>query len=366
MSVTTVGIVGAGQLGRMMALAGTPLGLSFVFLDTNTNAPAAHLGECVEGRFDDTDALQKLADKVDVITFDLENVPAEALKTVAAHTPVLPSADALNTAQDRLFEKTLFTELGIPTPQFVAASSLDQLHEATQQAGFPCVVKARRLGYDGRGQRFLHTPEDVDAAWESLNSDALIVEEFIQFDFEVSIVIARSPSGKTVHYPLALNTHHDGILHVSEAPFYDDGLSALAVDYAQRLLNHFDYAGILTLEFFVRDGELLINEIAPRVHNSGHWTIEGAHTSQFENHLRAILDWPLGDTTPRGHSTMVNFLGRMPNAIDCLNVPHMHYHSYDKSNRPSRKVGHGNIVADTREQCNASLKQFNALYTPEL
>lgn len=366
MKTTTVGIVGAGQLGRMLALAGTPLGLKFAFLDTNEDAPAAHLGELVLGRFDDLDALEQLAAKVDVVSFDVENVPAAVLKKIAEHTPVLPSADALHVAQDRLFEKSLFTELNIPTPRFIPASSLEELHQAAEGCGFPCVVKARTMGYDGRGQRFLHTPTDVDTAWESLNSEALIVEEFVNFEYEVSLVVARSVSGKTAHYPLARNAHKNGILHISEAPYSHDQLSASAVDYAHRLLNHFDYAGILTLEFFVRDGELLVNEIAPRVHNSGHWTIEGAHTSQFENHLRAILDWPLGDTSARGHSTMVNFLGRMPSSSDCFSVPGMHFHSYGKSNRPSRKVGHGNIVADTREQCDHALKQFNKLYEPQL
>ncbi|MFK8031531.1 MAG: 5-(carboxyamino)imidazole ribonucleotide synthase [Gammaproteobacteria bacterium] len=366
MKHTTVGIVGAGQLGRMLALAGTPLGLKFVFLDTNRDAPAAHLGEFIEGQFDDRDALEKLSAKVDVVTFDVENVPASALQPIAEHTPVWPSAHALHTAQDRMNEKTLFTELAIPTPKYIAASSLAELHDAANQCGFPCVVKARRLGYDGRGQRFLHSVDDVENAWKSLNSDALIIEEFVKFDFEVSLVIARNRDGDTAHYPLARNAHKNGILHISEAPYFDDNLSQQAIDYAHRLLENLNYVGVLTIEFFVRDGKLLANEIAPRVHNSGHWTIEGAYTSQFENHLRAILNWPLGNTNPRGHSTMVNFLGSMPEATACLKLPEMHFHSYGKSNRPSRKVGHGTIVAESREECNAALKQFETLYEPDL
>ncbi len=366
MTVKTVGIVGAGQLGRMLALAGTPLGLKFVFLDTSDDAPGAHLGELIRGDFDDIDALTQLARKVDVLTFDVENVPASALRAIGEHTAVWPSADALDTAQDRLHEKTLFTELGIPTPKYVIADTLDELHAAASECGFPCVVKARRMGYDGRGQRFLHTPEDVDLAWNSLNSTSLIVEEFVNFECEVSLVVARNRSGEIVHYPLALNTHSNGILHVSEAPYYDAERARLAEDYANRLLTHFDYTGILTIEFFVTADGLLANEIAPRVHNSGHWTIEGAHTSQFENHIRAIVDLPLGDTSPRGQSTMINFLGKMPERAACLSIPGMHYHSYDKSSRPSRKVGHGTIVADTREACNESLAAFNRIYKPDL
>jgi len=350
----------------MMALAGTPLGLEFVFLDPNDDAPGAHLGELVKGPFDNLDALQELANKVDVVTFDVENVPASALRKIAQHTPVWPSADALNTAQDRLNEKSLFTQLGIPTPKYIAASSLQELHSAASQCGFPCVVKARRLGYDGRGQRFLHSPEDIEDAWDSLNSDSLIVEEFVNFDCEVSLVVARNQNGDVARYPLALNTHKNGILHICEAPYYDDKLSQLAKEHADKLLNHFNYAGVLTIEFFVAHGQLLVNEIAPRVHNSGHWSIEGAHTSQFENHLRAILNWPLGDTSPRGHSTMVNFLGGMPAVETCFSVQGMHYHCYGKSNRPSRKVGHGTIVAESREQCDIVLEHFNSLYQPEL
>lgn len=366
MKTTTVGIVGAGQLGRMLALAGTPLGLKFVFLDANRNAPGAHLGKLVTGAFDDLEALEALAGRVDVITFDVENVPASALRVIDKHTPVWPSADALHTTQDRLNEKTLFNALDIPTPKFVAASSLDELRAAAGECGFPCVVKARRLGYDGRGQRFLHEPADIEDAWNSLNTTSLIVEEFVKFEREVSLIVARNRKGDIVHYPLALNEHKNGILHVSEAPYHDAARASLAISYAERLLRHFDYSGILTIEFFATAEGLLANELAPRVHNSGHWTIEGAQTSQFENHLRAILDLPLGDTSPRGHSTMVNFLGSLPDLADCLAIPGMHYHSYGKANRPSRKVGHGTVVADTREQCDAAIARFNALYAPEL
>lgn len=365
-SSVTVGIVGAGQLGRMMALAGTPLGINFVFLDANADAPAARLGEMVIGRFDDLAALEALASRVDVVTFDVENVPAKVLKKIGEHTPVWPSADALDTAQDRLSEKTLFTELGIPTPSFVAASTEQELMDAAIDCGFPCVVKTRRMGYDGRGQRFLHSVDDVSTAWNSLNSDALIVESFVHFDREVSIIVARNRHGDVVHYPLASNSHRNGILHVSEAPWHDERDTALAQNYAAKLLSHFDYCGVLTIELFSTKDGLLVNEIAPRVHNSGHWTIEGAETSQFENHLRAILNWQLGSTAPRGHSAMINFLGRMPDANTCYAVPGMHFHSYGKSNRPSRKVGHGTINATTPEAVSEAVSQFETLYTPDL
>src|SRR5690606_38267438 len=307
-----IGVIGAGQLGRMLALAGYPLGLRFVFLDQSADAPGAQVGRIVRGAFDDPAALRELAEHVDVVTFDVENVPVEAVQPIAALKPFLPPVEALGASQDRLYEKTLFRELGVPTPPFQPVDSLDDLQAAVRGIGLPGVLKTRRMGYDGRGQCFLRSPQDVTPAWEKLGATPLIYEGFVDFSREVSIIAVRSTTGETRFYPLCANTHESGILRYSTAPYRHASLQKQAEAYARRLLQRFDYAGVLTIEFFVRRGTLIANEMAPRVHTSGHWTIEGAETSQFENHVRAILGLPLGDTRPLGHSAMVNFIGELP------------------------------------------------------
>ncbi len=295
-----IGIIGAGQLGRMLALAGYPLGLRFAFVDQSKDSPGGQVGEIVTGAFDDTEALSRLADIADVITFDVENVPVEAVRDIAARKPFLPPVAALDAAQDRLNEKTLFGALGIPTPRFEVVDDRAGLDRAAGELGLPAVLKTRRLGYDGRGQAFLRRREDLDGAWERFGGRPLILESYVPFEREVSVIGVRSVGGEQRCYPLSENVHEDGILRYSRAPYADPALQATAEDYVGRLMAHLDYAGVLTVEFFVEDGRLLANEMAPRVHNSGHWTIEGATTSQFENHLRAILDLPLGETTVLG------------------------------------------------------------------
>jgi 5-(carboxyamino)imidazole ribonucleotide synthase len=248
-------------------------------------------------------------------------------------------------SQDRLLEKQLFTQLRIPTPPFRAVDSLDDLRAAVKQLGLPCVLKTRRLGYDGKGQRYLRKPADIEPAWGALGSAPLILEGFIDFEREVSIVGVRGTTGEMRAYPIVANTHRDGILRVTLAPHRNPVLQKAAEVLLKRVLRHFDYAGVLTLEFFVRKGKLVANEMAPRVHNSGHWTIEGAATSQFENHLRAILGLPLGDTTPVGHCAMVNFIGNLPARDAILALPGVHWHDYGKEPRPGRKIGHCTVVA---------------------
>ena len=338
-----IGIIGAGQLGRMLALAGYPLGLRFVFLDQSTDAPGAQVGRIIPGAFDDAVQLAALAREVDIITFDVENVPVDAVRAIAATRPFLPPVDALGASQDRLHEKTLFRELKIPTPPFAAVDSLQDLQAAADHIGIPGVVKTRRLGYDGRGQFYVRQPADIAAAWDALGSVPLIYEGFVDFSREVSVIGVRSTRGETRCYPLSANTHSAGILRYSIAPYNNVGLHKQAQTYLKRILRHFDYAGILTIEFFVKGGRLIANEMAPRVHNSGHWTIEGARTSQFENHVRAILGLPLGSTEPVGHSAMLNFIGTIPELADILRVPDLHFHSYDKAPRPNRKLGHCTI-----------------------
>jgi 5-(carboxyamino)imidazole ribonucleotide synthase len=358
-----IGIIGAGQLGRMLALSGYPLGLRFVFLDQSEDAPGAQVGRIIQGAFDDKTQLEKLAREVDIITFDVENVPVNAVANIAAQKPFLPPVGALGASQDRLTEKTLFRELRIPTPEFMAVDGIADLHHAVEEIGLPGVLKTRRLGYDGRGQFYLRKREDIDVAWATLGTVPLIYEAFVPFDREISIIGARSTEGETKFYPISANTHASGILRHSIAPFVNAKLQKQAETYLKRVLKHLDYAGILTIEFFVKRGQLIANEMAPRVHNSGHWTIEGAATSQFENHIRAILGLPLGDTHALGHSAMINFIGTIPAPAEVLHIAGLHYHSYGKEPRPNRKLGHCTINLPTRTARDNALKKVLKLRT---
>jgi 5-(carboxyamino)imidazole ribonucleotide synthase len=353
-----VGIIGAGQLGRMLALAGYPLGLKFRFLDRSLDTPGAQVAPILVGSFDDTEKLIELTHHVDLITFDWENVPAEALAAVTARTQVWPPPAALATSQDRLLEKQLFHSLKIPTPAFAAVDSQADLVRAADEIGMPGVLKSRRGGYDGKGQFVVRRAQDIERAWAELQGPALIYEAFVNFSREVSIIGARSTRGELRVYPLCANVHRDGILSYTVAPFTQRALQKLGETYLRRVLKHFDYAGILTIEFFVASGKLLANEMAPRVHNSGHWTIEGAVTSQFENHLRAILGWPLGSTAPIGHSAMINFIGSLPERTPWLNEPNLSFHDYGKEPRPNRKLGHATLNAPTASRRDAQLRRL--------
>ena len=335
-----VGIVGGGQLARMLALAGYPLGLRFQVLDPAADACAGQVATLVHGDYDDEDRLNLLAEWADAVTFDFENVPAAAARVLEQRVTVYPPARALNVGQDRLYEKTLFWELGIPTPVFATVDSLEELRDAALRVGLPAVLKTRRLGYDGKGQRVLRAPEDIEPAWRELGGVPLILEGFVPFEREVSVLAVRGRDGETLFYPLVENHHRDGILRLSRAPYRGRILEHLGWNFARRLLDRLDYVGLLAIEFFVHEGRLIANEMAPRVHNSGHWTIEGAETSQFENHLRAILGLPLGSTAAVGSSAMLNCIGAMPAREAVLAVPGAHYHAYGKAPRPGRKVGH--------------------------
>ncbi|MDD4913548.1 MAG: 5-(carboxyamino)imidazole ribonucleotide synthase [Methylococcales bacterium] len=340
-----IGILGGGQLARMLALAGYPLGLKFIILDPDANAGAAGLGEHLLGAYDDPILLAELADKADVVTYEFENVPANVAAFLSSHTTVYPPANALAVAQDRLLEKNFFRELNIRTAPYAAIDSLADLQQAMPDIGYPAILKSRRMGYDGKGQVVLESADDLPAAWQTMNGAAAIVEGFIAFRREVSIIAARRPSGGIVFYPVSENRHRGGILRVAERRC-DDPAQAGAEAYARDLLEKLDYVGVIALELFDVDGELLANEFAPRVHNSGHWSIEGAETSQFENHLRAILDLPLGSTDGRGFAGMVNYIGGLPDDRAVLNLPGSHLHLYDKSPRQGRKVAHATIRHD--------------------
>ena len=358
----TAGILGGGQLARMMALAGAPLGLRFLVMDTVADACAGQFAPMIVGDWRDEDALAEFASRVDVATFDFENVPAESAQWLSERVPVFPSPRALAVAQDRLAEKTLFQQLGIPVPPFAAVDSREGLEAALEAIGTPCILKTRRLGYDGKGQFRLKSRADGDAAWDALGGQArtvgLILEGFVAFEREVSVVAVRGRDGEFRAWPLTQNWHVEGVLSASLAPApVSAALADAAVSHARALADALDYVGVFALELFCRDGVLLANELAPRVHNSGHWTIEGSETSQFQNHLRAVLGLPLGDTRMVGEACMLNWIGAMPDANAVLAEPGGHWHDYGKAPRPGRKVGHATLRADTPEELAETLRR---------
>ncbi|HXH87125.1 MAG TPA: 5-(carboxyamino)imidazole ribonucleotide synthase [Gaiellaceae bacterium] len=321
-----VGVIGGGQLGRMLALAGVPLGLSFRFLDPSPDAPAAEVGELLVGAYDDPALLDRLAEGAAVVTYEFENVPVGAARRVGA----IPDARALEATQDRLVEKQLFRRLGIPTAPIDA-----------EVTAFPALLKTRRLGYDGKGQELVQTRPEVDPEH--------VLEGLVSFDRELSLLSVRGAGGETAFYPLVENVHSEGILRRSCAPAVA-APQARAEEYATLLLDELDYVGVLALELFDVGGELVANELAPRVHNTGHWTIEGAATSQFENHLRAILGLPLGSTAVPRDVAMLNLIGTAPDVSAVLGVPGAHLHLYGKEPRPGRKLGHVTFIDPTAER----------------
>lgn len=361
-SLTRVGVLGGGQLARMLALAGAPLGAKFLMLDTDAGACGGQVAALMQADYRDLDALGRFAGEIDLATFDFENVPAESADWLAARIPVFPSPRALAVAQDRMAEKSLFRELQIATPAFAAVDSLPGLRAAVEAIGLPAILKTRRLGYDGKGQYRLRQPADIEPAWAALAHGeaeaSLILEAFVPFERELSVVAARSRSGEFRSYPLTRNWHHEGILSLSLAPAQvAPELAQRALACARRVAEALDYVGVFALELFEVGGALLANEMAPRVHNSGHWTIEGAVCSQFENHLRAVMGLPLGDTSTRGVSVMLNWIGELPAREAALSVPGLHWHDYGKSGRPGRKVGHATVRADSPGQLATALER---------
>jgi 5-(carboxyamino)imidazole ribonucleotide synthase len=321
-ALTTVGCIGGGQLGRMLALAGVPLGLSFRFLDPAPDACAAEVGELVVAAYEDPDGLERLASGAAVVTFEFENVPVAAAERVGA----VPGARSLEEGQDRVREKELFRSLGIPTPRFGTLAD----------AGVPALVKTRRLGYDGKGQRLVDDPD-------AMLDDGEVAEELVSFERELSIVGVRTASGETCFWPVGENVHREGILRVTRAPAAD-APQAEAEAICAAVMEALGHVGVLAVELFDVGGSLLANEFAPRVHNTAHWTIDGAETSQFENHLRAILGLPLGGTAARAPCVMANLVGAVPSLEELLALPGAHVHLYDKEPRPGRKVGHVTLV----------------------
>jgi len=352
-----IGIIGAGQLGQMLGFAARDLDTECRFLDPSISPPAAVCGEVIQRPFDDPEALAELAESCDVITFEFENVPVEALQKIAGRVPIYPPAEALRHAQDRLDEKRLFQELGIPLPGYQAIDRREDVDSAANSLGLPLVVKTRRLGYDGKGQFVVRTPQDIVLAWRALGGQPLIAEQWVPFDYEVSSIGARNVDGDVRIYALSHNVHEEGILRTSRSPVDAPELADKAARYVRQLLEHLDYVGVLALELFVKGNELLANEFAPRVHNSGHWTIEGAATSQFENHLRAIMNLPLGSTEGRGHAGMINLIGEIPDAARALGTGTLH--EYGKDPRPGRKLGHITVLGETAAERDVMIEKIN-------
>lgn len=355
-----IGIIGGGQLGRMLALSGTPLGMQFVFLDPAPDACAAALGEHIRADYADDDHLRQLAEEVDLVTFEFESVPAETVAFLSGFVPVYPSAAALGITRDRLQEKDLFARLDIPVATYANIESQQDLDEALPRIGYPALLKTRTLGYDGKGQKLIHQADDATDAFEQLGARPCILEQFIRFSGEVSLITVRSREGEVRCYPLVHNTHRDGILRLSVVS-EDHPLQSLAEDYASRVLSALDYTGVLTFEFFEHEGGLIANEVAPRVHNSGHWSIEGAECSQFENHLRAVTGLPLGETSPVGCSAMINFIGSVPEPARVTALPWTHLHHYNKAFKAGRKVGHATLRCPDRETLERHLPAIRSL-----
>lgn len=355
-----IGIIGAGQLGQMLAQAGISLGMRFSFVDPSQNACAATLGKHFCSAYDDKRVLAELAKEVDLVTFEFENVPPESIDFLSQIVPVYPSVDSLKIARDRWKEKKLFKLLDIPTPLFANIESQNDLEQAILSIGFPAVLKTRTLGYDGKGQKILKSPNDILNAFLDLGSVPCILEQFIDFDGEVSLIAVRNQQHQVKFYPLSLNHHQHGILQLAVASDQHP-LQSLAENYVKRLLEKLDYIGVLAFEFFETKGGLMANEIAPRVHNSGHWTIEGNVTSQFENHLRAIANLPLGSTKKRGYSAMINFIGSIPPISQLLAIENCHLHDYGKAFKVGRKVGHVTLNASTMDELKSLISDVQSL-----
>lgn len=363
-----IGILGGGQLGRMLALAGYPLGFEFKIFDGTPDAPAGQVAPQLCEDINDTPALLWFSRHLDAITYEWENVPVASARFLEQRVPLFPPPRALEIAQDRLKEKSFFLELGVPTPPFEAVETREELNFAVKQLGLPAVLKTRRFGYDGKGQHVLRTPRDVEKAWEKLGGVPLILEGFVPFDREVSLLAVRGRDGQKLFYPLVENHHRDGILRLSlaPAPHWTAALQSDAELFASRIIDRLEYVGVMALELFQVGDRLIANEIAPRVHNSGHWTIEGAATSQFENHLRAVAGLPLGPTTVSQACAMVNLIGALPPLCEVLKIAGAAAHYYGKEARPGRKLGHITLTGSSLEELREPLARAQALPGAEM
>lgn len=361
MNIKRVGVIGSGQLGRMMALAGTPLNVEFVFYDSAYPSPSSRLGETINPN--DKGSLERFIDSVDVVTYESENTDVSLVEYISTLKPVYPGADSLRKSQHRLTEKQAFRSLGIETAPFCAVRSYQEALDAASQLGYPFILKTTTEGYDGKGQALVKSSSDLSEAWEQLGDKELIAEGFVKFTRELSIIAVRDANGNTKSYPLAENEHRDGILRVSRVPAQNVSLEKQkqAERYATEMLDHLGHVGVLTIELFDTENGLVANEMAPRVHNSGHWSIEGAYCSQFENHVRAICDLPLGSTeTCHSFSAMINVIGRHGNSNQVLETPNQFLHYYSKSERAHRKIGHINTIASSIAELEESISSLQS------
>jgi 5-(carboxyamino)imidazole ribonucleotide synthase len=345
-----VGILGGGQLGLMLARAARDLGVEPLVLDPKPDAVAAQVARHLAVDWDDDAALDSLAE-CDVVTYEFENVPTSTVEKLAARVPVHPSPTALAISGDREREKNLFRELGIETARFVVVNSRADLDRAVAEIKLPAILKTRRFGYDGKGQAVLRSEADVEEAWVRLGKQELILEGFVPFEREVSVFAARASDGSMCYWPITENEHVDGILHISRAPAVDVSpvLFESAAKALESIMTKLDYVGVLVVEFFQLGETLIANEMACRVHNSAHWTIEGSATSQFENHLRAVAGLPLGKTDVSGYASMINLVGQIPELDALADDPDIHVHVYGKPAAPGRKLGHVTVTADSRD-----------------
>jgi 5-(carboxyamino)imidazole ribonucleotide synthase len=358
----TVGILGAGQLAQMLCIAARSMRLSTLCLAKNEDDCAGLVSDLLVDAHNDASIWHTFCARVELITLETENIPLDMAEFIQEKKPLLPNLNTLAISQDRGHEKATFRLLEIPAADYRLIDSQRDLSLAISELGLPAVLKTRRFGYDGKGQYVLRSQEDADTAWQALQDQPLILEAFIPFETEVSLVGARSIHGETVFYPLVENTHHQGILHQTIAPYWNDALTESAQNTMLSLMNHLDYHGVMAIEFFVKDGKLIANEMAPRVHNTGHWTIEGASVSQFEQHLRAITGLPLKPVHLKGTSVMINCIGNLPDKQAVAKIPHTFFHTYGKSIAPLRKVGHITVVHPNRTEALKLAEQIKELW----
>ncbi|MBO9447164.1 5-(carboxyamino)imidazole ribonucleotide synthase [Ruegeria sp. R14_0] len=344
-----IGILGGGQLGRMLSVAAARLGFVTHIYEPGANPPAGQVADRVTtAAYDNADALKAFAESVDVITYEFENIPTEALDLLEAHRPIRPGREALRVSQDRLTEKSFLQGLGLKTAPFADITDLDSLKAAINQIGTPAILKTRRFGYDGKGQARLHGPDDAEAALSDMAGAPAILEGFVNFSHEVSVIAARGVDGQVACFDPGENVHRDGILHTTTIPArLAPAQRTDAVLLAANILNALDYVGVMGVELFVTPQGLIVNEIAPRVHNSGHWTQNGCAVDQFEQHIRAVTGWPLGDGQRHSDVVMENLIGDDMNRVpDLARERDVALHLYGKAEvKAGRKMGHFNRVS---------------------
>ncbi len=345
-----IGILGGGQLARMLALSGYPLGFEFVFFDPTPDACAGQVGELITAEYHNEVALEEFCQKVDIVTLDFENVPVQTLRFVQKKKPVFPSPEVLEIAQDRLHEKQFCHTCGVPTTDFEVINSLSELKFAAKKFDYDAILKTRRMGYDGKGQYRISQASSLAQIPDNLFEQDLILEKRVDFEREISVIVARNGLGEVTTWPLCENKHKEGILTTTIVPAKHSELDDLTTEYAKKLAVALNYVGVLVVEFFQTEDQVFVNEMAPRVHNSGHWSIEGSATSQFENHLRAGLNLPLGSTQMNGMAAMLNWIGAFPENILSITDAQLYWHIYGKEPRVGRKIGHSTLLAATPQE----------------